>query len=137
MKYILVFMFVFFAAFRSDACSPILTKEDRSLKLQIKKAFKKQDLIAYVYVEKVERTDEEYNAHLRVLELFKGHETEIQTGWLPHCCMCDYQFQDNTVHLIYASKHDDRWFIWEFGPSKELKWVTAKDLKYLHKYGGR
>ena len=122
------------ASTQSEACSPVLTKEDRSLRLQIKKAFTTEDLIAYVYVEKVERKNEEYNAHLRVLESFKGDVKLFETGWRPECCMCDYQFKEHTVHLIYASKYEEFWSIWEFGPSKELKWVEAKDLKYLNKY---
>lgn len=137
MKIFLLSIMLLFASSQSKACSPVLTKEDRNPKLQIKKAFANEDLIAYVYVEKVERKNDEYNAHLRILESFKGQEQLIQTGWRPECCMCDYQFQEKTVHLIYARKYDEFWSIWAFGPSKELKWVTAKDLKYLHKYGGR
>ena len=134
MKYILLLLIILTATLQAEACSPVLTKEDKSLRLQIKRAFLKDDLIAYVYVDKVERRAEEYNAHLRVLESFKGSVKSLQTGWLPECCMCDYQFNEHTVHLIYAKKYEEFWSISEFGPSKELKWVGAEDLKYLNKY---
>ena len=96
-----------------------------------------QDLIAYVYVDKVEINDGEYNAHLRVIEAFKGDETEIQSGWRPICCGCEYQFKEDSVHLLYVSNYGKYWTASDFGPSKELKNVTARDLKYLHKYSNR
>lgn len=51
--------------------------------------------------------------------------------------MCDYQFEEKTVHLIYASQYEKYWTISDFGPGKKLEWVTAEDLKYVEKYSAK
>ena len=43
-------------------------------------------------------------------------------------------FKEKSAYIVYAYENDDgTWFISGFGPSKELSYVTPKELKYLRK----
>ena len=40
---------------------------------------------------------------------------------------------EGRVYIIHAKKHEDLWSIWEFGPTKELNELSAKELGYIEK----
>ena len=117
----------------SNACQPEF--DDRSLSARLKSSFEKSEIIAFVYVNKVETSDEgELNTHFTVLESFKGNVQSFETGWVAYCCLCHMHFMQNQAYLVHAEPREGHYFINAHDLSKELKYVSPKELKYLRKY---
>lgn len=117
----------------ASACQPILDKEDKTLKGQIEKSFRVNQFIGYALVTKSEIQDNEVNYHFRVLGSFKGNLEEFETGWHPICCTCAKGFKEGYVYILHAQKYEDSWSVWEFGPTKELIQMSAKELDYIER----
>ena len=131
----LIFVLLIFSSQNLFACSVVGKKT--SLHKQVTSAFGASEVVAFVHDDQVEKREgkfKEFNTHFRVLESFKGKGVKFSTGWLPECCTCEMHFKEKSVYIIYASQNkDETWFIGGFGPSKELSYVSPKELKYLRK----
>jgi hypothetical protein len=132
---VLVFLLIFVSQ-NNFACSPVTSKK-MNLREEVTSSFSNSKVVAFVYVDRVEKGSKEFekfNTHFKVLESFKGDSKDFSTGWLSECCTCEMHFIEKSAYIVYAYENDDgTWFISGFGPSKELSYVTPKELRYLRK----